>query len=183
VKPDVDTLPTVPDDPPAAGPDRALDPAPDLGPPAEPPPVAVVEVLLPAVVDAEVVVDEDEPQPASPITAHVNAAAMIRRLLLVDSNLVLSESFMMAFLLVPNAGCAGLRRRPLTSVPPRRARDRNELRRWRVRRRKPPTRRRPLQQSPRRNACLSSTSAITFVVCGHVLDVDLAPVRFHPEHA
>jgi hypothetical protein len=25
VKPDVDTLPTVPDDPPAAGPDRALD--------------------------------------------------------------------------------------------------------------------------------------------------------------
>ena len=33
VKPDVDTLSTVPDDPPAAGPDRALDPAPpDLGP-------------------------------------------------------------------------------------------------------------------------------------------------------
>ena len=28
VKPDVDTLPTVPDDPPAAGPDRALDPPP-----------------------------------------------------------------------------------------------------------------------------------------------------------
>jgi hypothetical protein len=28
VKPDVDTLLTVPDDPPAAGPDRALDPPP-----------------------------------------------------------------------------------------------------------------------------------------------------------
>jgi hypothetical protein len=28
VKPDVDTLPTVPDAPPAAGPDRALDPPP-----------------------------------------------------------------------------------------------------------------------------------------------------------
>ena len=28
VKPEVDTLPTVPDDPPAAGPDRALDPPP-----------------------------------------------------------------------------------------------------------------------------------------------------------
>jgi hypothetical protein len=27
VKPEVDTLPTVPTDPPAAGPDRALDPA------------------------------------------------------------------------------------------------------------------------------------------------------------
>ncbi|HWM96507.1 MAG TPA: hypothetical protein VNO54_05565 [Streptosporangiaceae bacterium] len=37
VKPDVDTLPTVPDDPPAAGPDRAPDPPPpDPGPPAEP---------------------------------------------------------------------------------------------------------------------------------------------------
>jgi hypothetical protein len=33
VKPDADTLPTVPDDPPAAGPDRALDPPPpDAGP-------------------------------------------------------------------------------------------------------------------------------------------------------
>jgi hypothetical protein len=32
-KPDVDTLSTVPDDPPAAGPDRALDPPPpDPGP-------------------------------------------------------------------------------------------------------------------------------------------------------
>jgi hypothetical protein len=42
VKPDVDTLPTVPDDPPAAGPDRALDP-----PPPEPP-LAAGEALLAA---------------------------------------------------------------------------------------------------------------------------------------
>jgi len=38
VKPDADTLPVVPDAPPAAGPDRALDPPPpNPGPPAEPP--------------------------------------------------------------------------------------------------------------------------------------------------
>jgi hypothetical protein len=37
VKPDADTLATVPDAPPAAGPDRALDPPPpDPGPPAKP---------------------------------------------------------------------------------------------------------------------------------------------------
>ena len=35
VKPDLDTLPTVPEDPPAAGPDRALDPAPPSGAPPE----------------------------------------------------------------------------------------------------------------------------------------------------
>jgi hypothetical protein len=49
VKLDVDTLPTVPDAPPAAGPDRALDP-----PPPEPlraagePPLAAGEALLAA---------------------------------------------------------------------------------------------------------------------------------------
>jgi hypothetical protein len=42
VKPDVDKLPTVPDDPPAAGPDRALDP-----PPPEPL-LAAGEALLAA---------------------------------------------------------------------------------------------------------------------------------------
>jgi hypothetical protein len=41
VKPDVDTSLAVPDDPPAAGPDRALDPPPDPGPPAAPPLPAV----------------------------------------------------------------------------------------------------------------------------------------------
>ena len=41
VKPDADTPLAVPDDPPAAGPDRALDPPPDPGPPAVPPLPAV----------------------------------------------------------------------------------------------------------------------------------------------
>src|ERR1700694_3811111 len=44
VKLDVETLSTVPDAPPEAGPDRALDPPPpDPRPPAEPPPAAVAE--------------------------------------------------------------------------------------------------------------------------------------------
>lgn len=98
MKPDVDTLSTVPDAPPAAGPDRALDP---------PPPAALVEVLTAAVVDGDVAVGEDEPHPESPITPHINAAAMIHRLLLLESNLVRSELFMMAFLLVPNAAGRG----------------------------------------------------------------------------
>jgi hypothetical protein len=53
VKPDADTPPTVPDDPPAAGPDRALDP---------PPPellLAAGEVLL------EVALTIPEEQPAT----------------------------------------------------------------------------------------------------------------------
>jgi hypothetical protein len=46
MKPDVDTLPTVPDAPPAPGPDRALDPPPpNPGPPAEPL-LAAAEPLL-----------------------------------------------------------------------------------------------------------------------------------------
>jgi hypothetical protein len=67
VKLDVDTLATVPDAPPAAGPDRALDP----------PPAAVVEVLPAAVVEGAVAFAEDVPQAASPITPPINAAAMI----------------------------------------------------------------------------------------------------------
>jgi len=64
VKLDVDTLSTVPDAPPAAGPDRALDPEGD---------VAVAE--------------GDVAQPAeSPITPHMSAAAAIHPLLLFDSN-------------------------------------------------------------------------------------------------
>jgi hypothetical protein len=57
VKPDVDTLPTVPDDPPAAGPDRALDP---------PPPellLAAGEALL------EVALKFPEEQPATAMAA------------------------------------------------------------------------------------------------------------------
>jgi hypothetical protein len=69
VKLDVDMLPTVPDAPPAAGPDRALDP---------PPPAA----LSPEAGD-EAVAEVDVPQPAaSPITAHVSAAAAILPILL-----------------------------------------------------------------------------------------------------
>jgi hypothetical protein len=76
VKPDVDTLPTVPDAPPEAGPDRALDP-----PPPDPRPPAA------AVGEGDVAVAEDAPQAAeSPITALISAAAMIHRLLLFDSN-------------------------------------------------------------------------------------------------
>jgi hypothetical protein len=69
VKLDVVTLLTVPDDPPAAGPDRALDPPPAAGPPV---------ALLPAVVEGAVaVVEEAVVQPAaSPITAHVTAATV-----------------------------------------------------------------------------------------------------------
>jgi hypothetical protein len=49
VKPDVDTPPTMPDAPPAAGPDRALDPPPpDPEPPAEPLLAAGEPLLAPA---------------------------------------------------------------------------------------------------------------------------------------
>jgi hypothetical protein len=50
VKPDVDTLLAVPTEPPAAGPDRALDPLPVPEPPAEPRPPLLVVLLLAAVV-------------------------------------------------------------------------------------------------------------------------------------
>jgi hypothetical protein len=77
VKLDVDTLTTVPDAPPEAGPDRALDP--DPRPPAEPLPAAVAE--------GDVAVAEDVPQAEeSPITADISTAGMIHRLLLFDSN-------------------------------------------------------------------------------------------------
>jgi hypothetical protein len=79
VKPDVDTLATVPDAPPAAGPDRALDP---------PLPAAVVGVPAAAVVEGDVALGEDEPQAASPITPHINAAARINGLLLCECTLV-----------------------------------------------------------------------------------------------
>jgi len=65
VKLDLDTLPTVPDDPPAAGPDRALDPAPSFAADAE------VDVARPM---------------ESPITGHITAAATIRPIFLLDCN-------------------------------------------------------------------------------------------------
>jgi hypothetical protein len=78
VKLDVDRLLTVPADPPAAGPDRALDPpaAPRPGP------------GRPGVAEGDVAVaDVDEAQPAeSPINAHIGAATTINPLLLFDGN-------------------------------------------------------------------------------------------------
>ena len=68
VKPAMDTVATVPNAPPEAGPDRALDPR-----PPEPLPTAGVE--------GDVAVAEGVPQAAaSPITADISAAAMIHRL-------------------------------------------------------------------------------------------------------
>jgi hypothetical protein len=75
VKLDVDTLSTVPAAPPAAGPDRALDPPlPGTG--------------SPDVAEGDVVVAEGEAaQPAeSPITAHISAAATMHLLLLFGSD-------------------------------------------------------------------------------------------------
>ncbi|HEX3783630.1 MAG TPA: hypothetical protein VHX38_28530 [Pseudonocardiaceae bacterium] len=81
MKPEEDTLPAVPTDPPAAGPDRALAPSPGLP--------------CPAGADEEVVVDEedvlvvegdaDAAQPASPTIAAVAAAATTQPRFLIDS--------------------------------------------------------------------------------------------------
>jgi hypothetical protein len=73
VKLDVDTLPTVPDAPPAAGPDRALDPPLPASPLPGPgcPDVAEGDVAQPA---------------ASPITAHIRAAATIHPRFLFDGS-------------------------------------------------------------------------------------------------
>jgi hypothetical protein len=68
VKLDADMLPTVPDAPPEAGPDRALDP-----PPPDPAPPAVAEGDMARATQ-------------SPITTHSSAAATIHPLLLLDSN-------------------------------------------------------------------------------------------------
>jgi hypothetical protein len=73
VKPDAETLSTVPDAPPEAGPDRAL----------EAPPAA----LPPGPGNPDVPDVEDAAQPAeSPITATAIAAAAIRRPLRFDSH-------------------------------------------------------------------------------------------------
>jgi hypothetical protein len=78
VKLDVDTLSTVPDDPPAAGPDRALDPPPGI----RCPDIAEEEV---ADGDDAVVAEEDVAHPAhTPSTAAISVAATSRPRLLVD---------------------------------------------------------------------------------------------------
>jgi hypothetical protein len=71
VKPDAVTVSTVPDAPPAAGPDRALDARPPAGVADD---VAVVE-------GAVAFAEEDVAQPASSATtAHIDAAAIHPRL-------------------------------------------------------------------------------------------------------
>jgi hypothetical protein len=72
VRLDVDTLSTVPDEPPAAGPDRALDPPPGI----RCPDIAGEEI---AGEDDPVAADEDVAHPAhSPITAAMSAAGTTR---------------------------------------------------------------------------------------------------------
>jgi hypothetical protein len=84
VKLDVDTLPTVPDAPPAAGPDRALDPPlPDNGPRAAPAAGPAPALLADA---GCAVVEEDVPRTTeTAITAHVSAPATIQ-VIFFDSN-------------------------------------------------------------------------------------------------
>ena len=87
------TLLTVPEAPPAAGPDRALDP----------PPAAAAEDDV-AVVEGDVAVAEgDEPQAArKTLAAHAAVAAKIHRgrdrVVLVSGGLAGFESFMITFL-------------------------------------------------------------------------------------
>ena len=82
VKPDADTLVTVPTDPPAADPDRALDPVPDLCPATAPP-----GAEPPAAAEDEVEDEDDEAQPAqTPSTADTRTAAAIRPLLCSSMN-------------------------------------------------------------------------------------------------
>jgi hypothetical protein len=86
VKLDVDTLPTVPDAPPEAGPDRALDPPPpEAGPPAE----RLAGTRCPAVAEEDVAVAEgDVARPTeTPVTEHTSTAATIHRLFLFARNL------------------------------------------------------------------------------------------------
>ncbi|GAB3842912.1 hypothetical protein GCM10027610_054470 [Dactylosporangium cerinum] len=85
MKLDVDTLSTAPAAPPAAGPDRALDPPPpDPGLPEAPLPGT------PWLADAKgdvAVAEGDAAQPAeSPITAHISAAPPTPPIPLFDSN-------------------------------------------------------------------------------------------------
>lgn len=109
MKPDPDKLVTVPDAPPVAGPDRALD-----APPPEPWPLAAAGR---AAVACAAVVELDVIRPAeSPITAHIPAAATTvhRRLLFASNRLIVGrrcwgfvdpKSLMMALLLLRLCRC------------------------------------------------------------------------------
>jgi hypothetical protein len=83
VKLDVDTLPTVPDAPPEAGPDRALDPAPpDPGLAATP----LLGTGAPAAVEGDVARTAE-----SPIAAHTSAAVTIQLIRFDSSRRTLSQ--------------------------------------------------------------------------------------------
>jgi hypothetical protein len=88
VKLDVDMLPTVPDAPPEAGPDRALDPAPpDADPPATPLPGAGCPACGDVAVGEAAVGGEDVARPTeTAITAHTSAATTIHLPMRFDSN-------------------------------------------------------------------------------------------------
>lgn len=78
MKLDLDTLPTVPDAPPEAGPDRALEPAlPEPGPPA---------AVLPGTTWAADAEGAGATPIASPIAGSINAVAAIHRHFLFDSH-------------------------------------------------------------------------------------------------
>jgi hypothetical protein len=84
VKPDAVTLPAVPTEPPAAGPDRALDPWPPdpKPPPPEPrPPLLVVVLLLAAVVALLEVASTIPYEPPAITTAAIPAATTLDLLL------------------------------------------------------------------------------------------------------
>lgn len=105
VKPDVETLLTLPDDPPEAGPDRALE-------------LAAPGPLLPepeGFVAAEL--DVDAPHAAqSPIAAHISARAIIRSLRLDGSQRVLGPFACVALVTGadgPMSAMAGHQRRRL----------------------------------------------------------------------
>ena len=78
MKLDLDTLPTVPDDPPAAGPDRAFE-----APPADP---GAPPECLPAAGGAAEAEGDDARPTESPITGLITAAAKSNRILFFDSS-------------------------------------------------------------------------------------------------
>jgi hypothetical protein len=108
VKPDADTVSTVPDDPPEGGPDRAFDPPPAAPPPAPGNPDAAEGGVAVAEGDDEVA---DAAHPAvRPMTPVASAAAAILRPRRCDSHpvarglpgMVGSLSFMVTLLVSGN---------------------------------------------------------------------------------
>jgi hypothetical protein len=88
VKLDPETLLTVPTDPPAAGPDLALDPppVPAPGPPGLPCPAAAEEDVEVADGDVLVVEPDEAEQAERPTTAHSTAAGAIHAVFLFSND-------------------------------------------------------------------------------------------------